>query len=131
MLASLLLLYYGRVVEKRERVVAGQAYAVSKSRIVPQDQSIESGHLVVKAKYAILRVLEHASRPLSSLVRVGPYMILVGLGGTILWGVSWLFIPSVKDSVAGIVVPSAILICFFGGVVLLILGALASIAREW
>jgi hypothetical protein len=43
----------------------------------------------------------------------------------------WPMVPSVNDSIAGIIVPFAILICFVSGVVLFILGVLASIAREW
>jgi hypothetical protein len=129
MLGSLLLLHYGGIIEKRERMSASQAYATCKSRIIPRDPSMELGDLELKTKHAILGICEYASR--LGLVKVGPYMIVVGLGGTILWGVLWLLIPSVNDSIAGILVPSAILICFVGGVVLFILGILASIAREW
>jgi hypothetical protein len=126
---SLLLLHYGRIVEKRERLSASQAYATCKPRIIPRDPSVELGDLELKTKHAVLGICEYASR--LGLVKVGPYMIVVGLGGTILWGVLWLLIPSVNDSIAGIIVPLAILICFVGGVVLFILGVLASIAREW
>jgi hypothetical protein len=129
MLGSLLLLYYGGIVEKRERMSASQAYATCKSRIIPRDPSMELGDLELKTKHAILGICEYASR--FGLVKVGPYMIVVGLGGTILWGVLWLLIPSVNDSIAGIIVPLTILVCFVGGVVLFILGVLASIAREW
>jgi len=129
MLGSLLLLYYGGIVEKRERTSASQAHAARRSRIIPRDPSMKLGDLELKTKHAILGICEYASR--LGLVKVGPYMIVVGLGGTILWGVLWLLIPSVNDSIAGIIVPLAILICFVGGVVLFILGVLASIAREW
>lgn len=129
MIGSLLLLYYGGIVEKRERMPANQAHATCKSRIIPRDPNMQMGDLELKTKHAILGICEYASR--LGLVKVGPYMIVVGLGGTILWGVLWLLIPSVNDSIAGIIVPLAILICFVGGVVLFILGVLASIAREW
>jgi hypothetical protein len=128
-LGSLLLLYYDGVVEKRERISASQAYATCKLRTIPQDPSMKLGDLELKTKHAILGICEYTSR--LGLVKVGPYMIVVGLGGTILWGVLWLLIPSVNDSIAGIIVPLTILICFVGGVALFILGVLASIAREW
>jgi hypothetical protein len=131
LLASLLLLYYGRIVEKRERVFANQAHAARKSPIIPQDRTTGSANLGLKAKYAVLGILEYAQRPLSSLATVGPYLIVVGLGATVLWGVLWLFLPSVNDSIAGIIVPLAILVCLFGGVALFILGTLANIAGEW
>jgi hypothetical protein len=130
-LASLLLLHYGRIVEKRGRVIAGQAHAAYKPSVILQGQITRLGDLQSKAKDAIFGILEYAQPPLSSLAKVGPYMIAIGLGGTILWGVLWLVIPAVNDSIAGIIVPLAILLCFVGGVVLSILGALANIAREW
>lgn len=128
-LGSLLLLYYGGIVEKRERITASRVYAARKSRVIPRAPSMGLGDLELKAKHAVLGICEYASR--FGLVKVGPYMIVVGLGGTILWGVLWLLVPSVNDSIAGIIVPFAILICFVGGVALFILGVLASIAGEW
>ena len=129
MLGSLLLLHYGRIVEKRVSMSATHVYATRKSRIVPGGPSIELRDLGLKTKRAISGICEYASR--LGLVKVGPYMIVVGLGGTILWGVIWLLIPSVNDSIAGIIVPLAILTCFVAGIVLFIFGVSASIAREW
>jgi hypothetical protein len=81
-LGSLLLLYYGGIVEKRERMSASQANAARKSRIIPRAPSMELGDLELKAKHVVLGICEYASR--FGLVKVGPYMIVVGLGGTIL-----------------------------------------------
>ena len=131
MLASLLLLHYRRVVEKREQVMSGQAYATWKSRIIPQVRFMAMDCLELKAKYAFSGVFEYAQQLLSRLGAAGPYMIVGGLGGTVLWGVLWLIVPSVSDSIAGIIVPLAILICFVCGVMLSILGALANMAMEW
>jgi hypothetical protein len=127
MLASLVLHYYGRTVEKREGAIAGQARPTWKSRIISQVRITRLNHLEWRAKHALSGIYEYAQR----LAAAGPYMIVAGLGGTILWGVSWLIIPSVSDSIAGMIVPLAILICFVGGIILSILGALAHIALEW
>ena len=131
MLASLLLLYTGRIAEKRERTIGGQAYAIWRSRIIPKIRIMKLDRLGLKAKYAVLGIYERAQRLLLRLAVVGPYMIVIGLGATVLWGVLWLIIPSVSDSIAGTVVPLAILICFVSGVMLCILGALAHLAMEW